>query len=93
MKKLELNQMENVQGGKCGAVGWAGFAVAVVVSAAVIGSVASGGTFAPVLLTAAGKFATASLTAAGLGTMAETVNPKLLVRGCLKRSILNKISL
>lgn len=34
-------------------------------------SVASGGTFALVLLTVAGKFAAASLTAAGVGAMAE----------------------
>lgn len=67
MKKLELNQMEQIQGE--GWACWAGFGVVALVGVCVIASVASGGALLPVMLTAGGKFAAASMTAAGLGGM------------------------
>jgi len=69
MKKLELNQMEQIQGEGWGC--WGGFALVTVVGVCVIASVASGGTLAPVMLTAGGKAAAAISTAAGLGAMTD----------------------
>lgn len=69
MKKLDLNQMEQIQGEGWGC--WAGFGVVAVVGVCVIASVASGGALLPVMLTAGGKFAAASMTAAGLGAMSD----------------------
>jgi hypothetical protein len=67
MKKLEISQMEQIQGEGWGC--WVGFGAVTVVGVCVIASVASGGALLPVMLTAGGKFAAASMTAAGLGAM------------------------
>jgi hypothetical protein len=47
VKKLELNQMEQIQGEGWGC--WAGFGVVAVVGVLVIESVASGGALVPVM--------------------------------------------
>ena len=69
MKNLELTQMENVNGGECRGIGWAGFGLVALAGTAVIVSVASGGTLLPVMLTIGGKAATATVTASGFSAM------------------------
>lgn len=72
MKNLEMNQMEEIQGGGCGWQGWAGFGVLVVVGVVAGAAIIStGGTAAVLMGTMAGKVTAGALTVAGISNIAD----------------------
>lgn len=71
MKHLELIQMENLQGGVSGSLGWAGFdALIVVGGVAITATIVTGGAAAAFLATTSGLLQASTLTASGLGAIA-----------------------